>query len=387
MLSFIMEQTKKPWTHARVLVPILLLLCLVAVAGYGLYAQTTKPSAVAQPILPPETTTPVAEATSTPPEPAPQPTRVPLPEEVRGLYWTAETARSSRADALIEYITKTKLNTVVIDLKMDNGQIALPSAELMDTLAAKAIYRIARIPVMRDSTYALEHFEDAIKNTSGAAWRDKTGAIWLDPSKEAVVTFNLALARQAYDLGFDEIQFDYVRFASDGSLSAIAKTEAERTQSKQEIMRVFFEKVGGTLKREGIPVSFDVFGVAFLSDNEVGVGQHLIDLYPHADFISPMTYPSHYWPGHLGYQNPALYPYAVVKDTLDKGAKLLEDAGIASSTVSRPQFRPWLQDFDIGAVYTAARIEAQIKAARDAGASGWMLWNARNVYEPANYVE
>lgn len=312
------------------------------------------------------------------------PSHVPLPEEVRGIYWTAETARTDKATELTDYMTKTGLNTVVIDVKMDNGQEALPSAELLDALGAKGIYRIARLAVMRDSVYATAHPEQAIKSTGGKLWRDKTGVLWLDPSQPEVAENALRFAREAYALGFDEIQFDYVRFASDGNLSAIVKTAAQGKKRKTEIMKEFFEKMA-TLREEGIPISFDVFGMAFLTTADVGVGQVLEDVYPYADFVSPMTYPSHYWPGYLGYKNPALYPYEVVKATLDKGAEILETDHFLSPTTTRPHFRPWIQDFDIGAEYTAARIEAQIKAARDAGASGWMLWNARNVYEPANY--
>jgi len=310
---------------------------------------------------------------------------VDTPAEVRGIYWTADTVRTKRADELLQYMLKTGLNTAVIDIKMDNGEVSFPTTSTIQKLADNKIYRIARIPVMRDSTYGRAHPEDTIENHSGAPWHDKTGAIWLDPSKDAVAEYNLDLARQAYDMGFDEIQFDYVRFASDGALSAIAKTDAEKTRTKEEIMKAFFDKVGGELKQEDIPVSFDLFGVTFLSNNEVGIGQHMEDVYPHANYVSPMAYPSHYWPGYLGYTNPAVHPYEVVKDTLDKGAEQLLANHDLATTSTRPHFRPWIQDFDIGAVYTAPMIEAEIKAARDAGASGFLIWNARNVYEPANY--
>jgi len=380
-----MEPTTDPKQAMRVALPAGLLLALLGLGGYGLYAQTRS-------FVTPKTS---ASATSTTaaqtpaPEPAPvvppPPTHVSIPDEVRGIYWTAETVRTKRADELLAYMLKTDLNSVVIDMKMDNGQVSFPPTSTLQKLADNHIYRIARIPVMRDSVYGLAHPEDTIKNTSGKSWRDKTGSIWLDPSKPAVAEFNLDLARKAYAMGFDEIQFDYVRFASDGSLSTIAKTEGEKTQTKEQIMTAFFDKVGGTLKQENIPVSFDLFGVTFLSDNEVGIGQHMKDVYPHADYVSPMAYPSHYWPGYLGFSNPAVHPYEVVKDTLDKGASLLQTLQDLPPTSTRPHFRPWIQDFDIGAVYTASMIEAQIKAARDAGAEGFLIWNARNVYEPAKY--
>lgn len=319
---------------------------------------------------------------------APEPVvaHVPAPEEVRGIYWTAETARNRRAEELREYMLKTGINSVVIDVKMDNGEVVMPPQAIIDKLGQDGIYRIARLPVMRDSVYARAHPEQAIKSTSGKLWLDKTGAAWLDPAHPGVAESALNLAREAYKMGFDEIQFDYIRYASDGALSAIAKTEAEKTRTKGEIMRAFFDTLGGTLKKEGIPVSFDLFGMTFLTAEDFGIGQRLEDVYHNADYISPMVYPSHYWTGFQGFKNPAEYPYEVVKYSLDKGAEILKTDLFIDEAESRAKFRPWIQDFDLGAVYTAARIEAQIKASRDAKASGWILWNARNVYEPAKYT-
>jgi hypothetical protein len=319
---------------------------------------------------------------------APEPViaHVPVPEEVRGIYWTAETARNKRAEELRTYMLKTGLNSVVIDVKMDNGEVVMPPQAIIDKLGQDGIYRIARLPVMRDSVYARAHPEQAIKSTSGKLWLDKTGAAWLDPAHPGVAESTLNLAREAYKMGFDEIQFDYIRYASDGALSAIAKTEAEKTNSKAEIMRAFFDTLGSTLKKEGIPVSYDLFGMTFLTAEDFGIGQRLEDVYPNADYISPMVYPSHYWTGFQGFNNPAEHPYEVVKYSLDKGAEILKTDHFIDEAESRAKFRPWIQDFDLGAVYTAARIEAQIKASRDAKASGWILWNARNVYEPAKYI-
>lgn len=376
----------KPKDAARFAVPASVLLALVGLGSYGIYSQARDFTASRYVAQAPETSTTTPEAPPAPPEP-PKPVHVPIPDEVRGIYWTAETSVTKRADELLAYMLKTELNAVVIDIKLDNGEVRFPATGTLERLADDHIYRIARIPVMRDSAYGLAHPEDAIKSTSGKPWRDKTGAIWLDPSKPGVAQYNLELARESYAMGFDEIQFDYVRFASDGALSAIAKTDAEKTMTKEEIMKAFFNTMGDELKLEQIPVSFDLFGVTFLSNNEVGIGQHMEDVYPNADYVSPMAYPSHYWPGYLGFSNPAVHPYEVVKDTLDKGAKQLEENHDLSPTSTRPHFRPWIQDFDIGAIYTASMIEAQIKAARDAGASGFLIWNARNVYEPAKYVK
>ena len=313
----------------------------------------------------------------------------PLPEEVRGLYWTAFTATTSRADELLSYMLESGLNTVVIDVKMDNGELleAVELEEILGKLYEAGIYRIARIVVMRDSAFAASYPTFALGSGPGSGfWRDATGAAWVDPAAPEVADFAIELGRQFYEAGFDEIQYDYVRFASDGALSSIVYPVYDTSESKIQVMQQFFERVGGAMQEQGIPVSFDVFGMTFWSHSDYNIGQRLIDVLPYADWVSPMVYPSHYADGFKGYANPALAPYEIVKMTLDEGLRLTHGFFAGSDEELARHFRPWLQDFDIGAVYTSDYIEAQIQAARDAGASGWILWNARNVYEPAQYL-
>lgn len=329
---------------------------------------------------------------------------IPLPDEVRGLYWTAVTATSSRGDELLTYMLESGLNTAVIDVKMDNGELAFDVGndqkvpyvtfvssgddlrQLLGKLYDAGIYRIARIAVMRDSAFAQAHPNLALGSGRATGfWRDSTGSAWLDPAAPEVAQYAIELGRRIYGAGFDEIQYDYVRFASDGAINSIVYPIYDSSESKVAVMQRFFEQVGGALRADGIPVSFDVFGMTFWSHDDYNIGQRLVDVLPYADFISPMVYPSHYVDGFKGYGNPAQSPYEIVKRSLDEGLRLTHGifAGGDDELVAR--FRPWLQDFDIGAVYTSTYIEAQIQAARDAGASGWMLWNARNVYEPAQY--
>lgn len=329
--------------------------------------------------------------------------RVPLPEEVRGLYWTAYTASSrTRRNNLLEYMKGSGINSIVIDLKLDNGEIAYEPLDatlkpytsespiildlpgLLEKLHEENIYRIARVAVMRDDTFATVHPEIALKNQSGNLWQDSIGSLWLDPAAPEVVDYAMRLGKEAWKLGFDEVQFDYVRFPSDGALNKIVYPVYKEEDDKVLVMKDFFEALGGGMKTQGIPTSYDLFGMTFVLTEDFGIGQRLLEAYPTTDFISPMVYPSHYANGFRGHANPALAPYDVVYASLEGGVEILEAAGV-SGEESRPKFRPWLQDFDIGAVYTADLIEAQIQASRDAGASGWILWNARNVYEPANY--
>ncbi len=375
-------------------IPALILIVLASI-GYALLSNkegsSHEPIASSQP--------PTAEL-----EP-PGPTRISLPDEVRALYWTAQTAGTARADELLEYMTETGVNAVVIDLKMDDGEIAFepwnemlkPFAQehpaikdleaLLKKLAEKNIYRIARIAVMHDNTLAAVKPEFALRTPNGSVWRDKIGSVWVDPAAPFVAEYALALAQEAYDRGFDEIQYDYIRFPSDGALAALRYPFFGKTTStKEELLNDFFAKIGDPLREKEIPVSFDLFGMTFVSIYDMDIGQTLPGAYPHADFFSPMTYPSHYPNNFRGYANPALYPYDIVKLTLDEGAAIMQTQFGVAEEETRPAFRPWLQDFDIGAVYTSEMIEEQIRAARDAGASGWILWNARNVYEPAEYI-
>lgn len=328
---------------------------------------------------------------------------VELPFEVRGIYWTSSTAGNHRADELIEYMNTTGLNTVVIDLKTDVGSLAFQSnnealkqyeqknilMKDLDGVLAKLyennIYRIARIAVMRDGVFGTLNPDVAMRTTGGGFWYDAIGSIWVDPASEKVSDYAIELAKEAYARGFDEVQFDYVRFASDGAVSVIDFPVYNGVETKVSVMQRFFKKVGMAMKENSIPSSFDLFGMTYFSHNDFNIGQRLVDVFNYADFISPMVYPSHYPNGFRGFVNPAENPYQIVKMSLDEGVKIMGGIYSGSEEDLRAKTRPWIQDFDIGAYYIAPLIEAQIKATRDAGASGWILWNARNVYEPANY--
>ncbi|MFA5185255.1 MAG: putative glycoside hydrolase [Patescibacteria group bacterium] len=338
--------------------------------------------------------------------PAPVIAHVPLPDEVRGIYWTAWTAGSKRADILLAYASSSHLNTIVIDLKLDGGELAFvprdpvlselvpkdPAVKDLDALLARLknqnIYRIARIAVMRDRAFGELHPEVALRYAGGGVWRDKTGMQWLDPAAPEVGDYALALAHEAYARGFDEIQFDYVRFASDGALTAIRYPVYDGKLTKSEVMRKFFERVGGTLQAEKIPVSFDLFGLTCCAVDDLGIGQRLSDVIPFSDYVSQMAYPSHYAHGFEGLANPALYPYEVVKKTLDRNIATLHTSSSTAEIVAiRQKSRPWIQDFNIGAIYDASKVQAQIKAVRDSGASGWMIWNAANRYTTVKYAK
>src|SRR3989339_1647494 len=222
--------------------------------------------------------------------------RTPLPQEVRGIYWTATTAGGKRGQELVDYMLETGLNTAVIDVKMDDGELAFEPVNpdlkpyvmdkpaisdldgLLTELQEKGIYRIARIAVMRDGAFAFVHPEVAMKTAGGNLWQDNIGSYWVDPAATEVADYAIALAREAYARGFDEVQFDYVRFASDGRISAIVYPLYKTSELKVDAMKRFFAAVGDPLRQEKIPVSFDLFGLVCMANDGLGIGQRLEDV-------------------------------------------------------------------------------------------------------------
>jgi hypothetical protein len=325
---------------------------------------------------------------------------LPLPAEVRGIYVTASTASSlKRYVALLASAKAKGINTIVLDVKADNGALAFEPATtelkseapvkkliidldgLVAATHAAGFYLIARLPVFEDPAFAAKHPETALHQAEGGLWHDTKGLAWLDPAAVVAWKYNADIAREVYSRGFDEVQFDYVRFATDGKTSNIVFPIYD---AKQENMRgtiaQFFAYMDKTLRGTDIPISVDVFGFTTWHLTDLGIGQWYADALRHFDFVSPMVYPSHYPDGTLGFKNPADHPYEIVSDSLKKGNEVIVQL---ASDPAKPKIglqRPWLQAFNLGAVYTPEMILAQVKAAREAGSSGFLLWNASNNY-------
>jgi hypothetical protein len=175
------------------------------------------------------------------------------------------------------------------------------------------------------------------------------------------------------------VQFDYVRFPTDGKLKTLSYPVYKGDVPKHEIIRSFFQYVDQQMKPVDVLTSADIFGLTTMADDDLNIGQRITDVADYVDYVCPMVYPSHYPRGHLGLKNPAEHPYRIVYDACMRGLKRLEG--------KRAKLRPWLQDFKLGAAYDKRMIIDQIQAARDAGVSGFSMWNARNVYTDAAYLE
>ena len=310
---------------------------------------------------------------------------------VRAMYLSMESAYSERKIAEIGTIIKEgRANAVVIDYKTDAVLPKKRAEELVSRFKKLGAYVIARIVVMQDSRLAKLEPKVAIRHRDGSLWtsgRPSWRRYWVDPSAPDVLNYNLKIAEGAIDLGFDELNFDYVRFPSDGSMKDIVYP-FWRGDKKSMVpaMNGFYAKLTEELRRydHRVKLSADIFGVVAAYGREAGIGQDFAALAKYFDAVAPMAYPSHYSCGEFGFTDPAAHPYGVYAKTLQEAEARLKSTGL------KTEIRPWIQAFSIPSIYGCgpavhygpAEIEAEIKAARDSGIDSFMLWNAGSDYLP-----
>jgi len=313
----------------------------------------------------------------------------PVQREAKGVYLTAYSAGNWQVISnIINLLNRTELNAVVIDIKDYSGLVLYDSevslvnelatehnrlgdvSALLERLHEHDIYVIARQTVFQDPILAEKKPAWAIKSKSGGIWHDDKGLSWVDPTQKAVWDYNLAIAKEAICLGFDEINFDYVRFPSDGKMSEVVYTNGDK--EKHEVMHNFYHFLNVELSNQPAYISVDLFGFVMERDDGLYIGQRIQDAVDEVDYISPMMYPSHYPSGHRGLFNPADHPGFVIASGMKEGIVKFEG--------KRAQVRPWLQAFDLGAVYDTAKVRAQIDAVEKYSDGGWLLWNAANRY-------
>lgn len=284
------------------------------------------------------------------------------------------------------------LNSVIVDLKGDTGLIPYPShiplaaaagslkvrtigdlASLVSSMKKRGFYMIARIVVFKDSFLARARPAWAVHNRDGSLWKDPAGVSWIDPFQTEAWNYSIDIAQEAAESGFDEIQFDYARFPD--ALGLVYAQPASPANRIGTIVK-FLETARHHLENYNVFLSIDVFGYVCWNQNDTQIGQRLEELSDTVDYISPMLYPSSFQFGIPGYRDPVADPYAIVYNSLARARH--------RTIFSRVQYRPWLQAFRDYAFdrrkFGDAEIRAQTKAAQDAGALGWMLWNPRNVY-------
>lgn len=327
------------------------------------------------------------------------PLHIASPAAVKGIYmssWVAGTTKW-RSD-LVAFADKTEVNAIVIDIKDYTGRISflvqdsvlsnlgysenrIPDIkEFIEELHAKNIYVIGRIAVFQDPHLARVRPDLAIRRASGGVWKDKQGISWIDPASREAWDIAVRIGKEAESRGFDELNYDYVRFPSDGNLNDARYPFWDGKTARAEVIASFFAHLSRELEMVPVPVSADLFGLTTWNKDDLNIGQVLELALPHFDYISPMVYPSHYPTGFQGYKNPAQHPYEVIKTAMERA----RDRAIAIG--ENPQkLRPWLQDFDLGANYDASMIKLQKQAVYDAGLVGWLSWDPANKYTREGY--
>lgn len=321
------------------------------------------------------------------------PTRV----TVKGIYATSYSAANpDKLGQLLGLIDRTELNALVVNVKDDWGNITYETdqpiakgagavnPDLADLkaftglLKSKNIYSIARVVTFKDAYVPTYRPDLAVARVGGGVWKDYNGVSWLNPYNKAAWDYIVDIARGAALGGFDEIQFDYVRFPTDGNLDTI-DYPGKDDRAKARVIADFLAYARKELHPYGVWVSADAFGLITSANDDLGIGQHLEEVSLGVDYLSPMTYPSHYIPGNLGLSNPIAMPYQTVYRSLLDAKTRWEKAG----ETGKVMMRPWLQDFSWGYPYTAKEVRDQIQATYDAGFDQWLLWNAANDYTEA----
>lgn len=360
--------------------------------------------------IPPENITVPSGESKTEPDPQPPVDEVTIPE-VKALYLTGWTVGStSRVDHFIELAKNTEINSYVVDIKDDDGFVGYEShipevkengtwkkkynpEKVLKSFHDNNVYVIGRLVAFKDPVYSIKRPDLAIKNKSGGLWKDDKKKSWLNPYNKDSWAYLVKIAKEAVELGFDEIQFDYVRFPSDGKKTMdFSAFDKEKYQAINDFLAYAASEM------PNVPISADVFGIIFESPADTEkIGQYLEQIGKDINYISPMVYPSHYAYGQIvnkvTFHAPDLDPYGIVYNTLIKGKNRLSQV-----TDYKADIRPYLQDFTASWLqpengqkmfqeYGAEQVKQQIKAVYDAGYKEWILWDPSNTYHEDAFLK
>lgn len=332
---------------------------------------------------------------------------IPYPDEgVRGIFVSGYIAGSGSMNELIDYVNTSGLNSMVVDVKEDMGDIMMElplendiaeansytytePETLMSQMEENQIYPIARIVAFKDSRLAQAAPELSFRNSDGSIWQNGRGENFVNPFLKEVWDYNVEIAIEAAKLGFKEIQFDYVRFPEGFEFYGesldydLGEYEDMEDAGERRVAAVtdFVEYASEALEPYGVDVGVDIFGYSATHGPAEGIGQDFSQISENVDVISSMIYPSHWGPGSFGIETPDTEPYQVI----DQYAQ--EENAVLAELDNPPVSRPWLQDFTasyLGAGnylnYDVAEIEAQIQGLKDNGIDEFLLWDASNQY-------
>lgn len=328
------------------------------------------------------------------------------PVEAKGIFVTGAVAGTEKTmPALTQMVENSSLNAMVIDVKNDAGEVTykmgLPLSQetgaetryvsdmpkLLRQLKEKGIYLIARIVAFKDPILAEQKPEYAVKNADGSVFHDNNGLAWVNPYNEEVWDYLIDLSRQAAEIGFDEIQYDYIRFSTAKGISEADFGAESEGKTKQDAINGFLTRAYETLAPMGVYVSADVFGTIICNESDGRlIGQDYVEMAKHCDYICPMVYPSHYVDHAYGIAVPDAKPYDLIYAAVADGESKLNKARKMDASVHIAKQRPWLQAFTATWVkghitYRGKQLQDQVAGAADAGVQEWLLWNASNNYD------
>ncbi|MDA8896802.1 putative glycoside hydrolase [Acidimicrobiia bacterium] len=311
-------------------------------------------------------------------------------DQIRGVYLNGYLFNNpSKRESIEEILTKTDVNTLVIDVKTDNGHILFDTDidevlylnnervkftknDIQDLREIKDLYLVGRLVVFQDPLFAKVFPDEAVFDSRLNKPYSQNGQFFLDPSSKKVQNYIINIAVESCRLGFDEIQYDYIRYPDSSSKFMQFDTKND-LENRVDNINSFLSKSRQLLHNEGCLLSADTFGYILTNKQDGGIGQNLETIVQNVDFISPMVYPSHYTNGSFGYQNPNNHPYEVITaaltDALDRG-------------VDKNKIRPFLQGF----WHSNEDIRNNIKAASDLGMD-WLIWNILSVYELDSFTK
>ncbi len=371
----------------------------------------------------------LASSSSTAIEETPKETvkHLPTPEPLKAIYMSSCVVGTKDFRAsLVKIADTTEVNAIIIDVKDFSGTLSYeptdPSLkhawdsakcgardmrEFIQELHSKNIYAIARVTVFQDPHFTKLHPELAVKSiATGLPWKDKKGLSFLDVGGKGTWDYTVAIARDASSIGFDEINFDYIRFPSDGNMKDAKYTLS--SGSKAEQLEKFFKYLSVEMKKSNIVTSGDIFGMTTTNTDDLNIGQVLERTLPYFDYVAPMVYPSHYPKNFNGWKNPNTVPYELTKFVMKRAVERAEatttavamldntkiDFGTSSKKIlythvpqNRLKLRTWIQDFDYGGTYDIAEVKAEIKATYDVGLTSWMVWAPSNKYTVGAFVK
>lgn len=343
-------------------------------------------------------------------------THVATPVPMKAIYMSqcAAGTPSFRED-LTNLIDTTELNAIIIDIRDYTGRISFPTdnpllegmtsdkcgakdmKEFIKELHAKNIYVIGRITVFQNPYYTSLHPDQAVQRKSGGVWKDNKGLAFVDVGAKPYWETVVALAKESYNIGFDELNFDYIRYPSDGPMSE-AQYNWSEGKSKPQALEEFFAYLHEELKGTGMKTSADLFGMVTTNTDDLNIGQVLERALPYFDYIAPMVYPSHYPKGFHGYTDVNANAYNIVKFAMTEAVRrttattskvdAMTHTRIGTSTpalYSKPAYpaskmRPWIQSFDYPVPYTPVMVAEQLKAMRDSGLDSYYVWDPANKY-------